>query len=69
MGIRGIPANYGGFEIFAEELALRLTKRGYRVTIYGRSNIINYKEKDNNFIDTDQTRPNEHAFFIRLYIR
>ncbi len=45
MGIRGIPANYGGFETFAEELAPRLVMRGHRVTVYGRSNIINYKGK------------------------
>lgn len=45
MGIRGIPANYGGFETFAEELAPRLVKRGHRVTVYGRLNIINYKGK------------------------
>ena len=45
MGIRGIPANYGGFETFAEELAPRLVKRGHQVTVYGRSNIINYKRK------------------------
>ncbi|RIK81935.1 hypothetical protein DCC62_01035, partial [candidate division KSB1 bacterium] len=29
MGIRGIPANYGGFETFAEHLATRLVKRGH----------------------------------------
>lgn len=40
MGIRGIPANYGGFETFAEELAPRLVKRGHQVTVYGRSNVI-----------------------------
>lgn len=45
MGIRGIPANYGGFETFAEELASRLVKKGHRVTVYVRSNIINYKGK------------------------
>lgn len=45
MGIRGIPANYGGFETFAEELAPRLVHRGHKVTVYGRSNIINYKDK------------------------
>jgi glycosyltransferase involved in cell wall biosynthesis len=45
MGIRGIPANYGGFETFAEKLAPRLVKRGHEVTVYGRSNIIDYKEK------------------------
>ncbi len=45
MGIRGIPANYGGFETFAEELSTRLVERGHQVTVYGRSNMINYKEK------------------------
>lgn len=45
MGFRGIPANYGGFETFVEELAPRLVKKGYGVTVYGRSNIIDYKEK------------------------
>jgi len=33
MGIRGIPANYGGFETFAEELAPRLVKKGYGVIV------------------------------------
>ena len=42
MGIRGIPACYGGFETLAEELAPRLVKRGHEVTVYGRSNIIDY---------------------------
>lgn len=45
MGIRGIPAQYGGFETFAEELSPRLVKKGHQVTVYGRSNIINYKGK------------------------
>lgn len=44
MGIRGIPANYGGFETFAEELAPRLVQRGHQVTVYGRSNMIRYAE-------------------------
>lgn len=42
MGIRGIPANYGGFETFAEEISHRLVQRGHQVTVYGRSNIIDY---------------------------
>jgi glycosyltransferase involved in cell wall biosynthesis len=45
MGIRGIPAKYGGFETFAEQLAPRLVKKGHHVVVYGRSNIIDYKEK------------------------
>jgi glycosyltransferase involved in cell wall biosynthesis len=40
MGTRGIPANYGGFETFAEELSHRLVERGHRVTVYGRSHFV-----------------------------
>jgi glycosyltransferase involved in cell wall biosynthesis len=35
-GTRGIPANYGGFETFAEELSTRLARRGHEVTVYCR---------------------------------
>ena len=45
MGIRGIPANYGGFETFAEYLAPRLVDLGHDVTVYGRSNNIKYKDQ------------------------
>jgi Glycosyltransferase len=37
IGTRGVPARYGGFETLAEQLALRLTDRGHRVTVYCRS--------------------------------
>ncbi|HSR50630.1 MAG TPA: DUF1972 domain-containing protein [Acidobacteriota bacterium] len=40
LGTRGIPANYGGFETFAEELSKRLVQRGHRVTVYGRSHYV-----------------------------
>ncbi len=42
LGTRGIPANYGGFETFAEELSTRLATRGHEVWVYGRSNNIKY---------------------------
>lgn len=31
---RGIPAKYGGFETFAQELSIRLVQRGYEVEVY-----------------------------------
>lgn len=34
LGTRGIPAKHGGFETFAERLALYLTERGWEVTVY-----------------------------------
>lgn len=43
-GTRGIPACYGGFETFAEELASRLALRGHQVTVYGRRHVIDYDQ-------------------------
>ena len=40
LGIRGVPANYGGFETFAEEFGKRLVQRGHDVTVYGRDRSI-----------------------------
>ncbi len=34
LGIRGLPAAHGGFETFAEYLALYLRDRGWKVTVY-----------------------------------
>jgi glycosyltransferase involved in cell wall biosynthesis len=36
LGTRGIPARYGGFETFAEELSVRLVARGHEVIVYCR---------------------------------
>ena len=40
LGTRGVPARYGGFETFAEELGRRLAERGHSVTVYGRRGLI-----------------------------
>lgn len=40
LGTRGIPANYGGFETFAEKLSTRLAARGHEVTVYCRSHYV-----------------------------
>jgi glycosyltransferase involved in cell wall biosynthesis len=40
LGTRGVPANYGGFETFAEELGRRLVADGHDVTVYGRNSSI-----------------------------
>jgi protein involved in polysaccharide export with SLBB domain/glycosyltransferase involved in cell wall biosynthesis len=34
LGIRGIPAAHGGFETFAEKLALHMVEQGWEVTVY-----------------------------------
>ncbi len=41
-GIRGVPACYGGFETFAEELGSRLATRGHTVIVYGRKHVIQH---------------------------
>ncbi|ADN08335.1 DUF1972 domain-containing protein [Sulfurimonas autotrophica] len=43
LGTRGIPNNYGGFEQFAEHLAVALVKRKHEVTVYNSHNH-SYKE-------------------------
>lgn len=45
MGIRGVPANYSGFETFVEEFGSRLAEKGHCVTVYNRANWVKYKEK------------------------
>jgi glycosyltransferase involved in cell wall biosynthesis len=40
IGTRGIPANYGGFETFAEECAAGLVARGHQITVYCRSHYV-----------------------------
>jgi len=37
LGCQGIPAHYGGFETFAEQLAVRLVARGHQVTVYAEA--------------------------------
>lgn len=34
LGVRGVPAQHGGFETFAEKLSLFLVARGWEVTVY-----------------------------------
>jgi len=36
LGTRGIPARYGGFETFAEQISRHLAARGHHVTVYCR---------------------------------
>jgi glycosyltransferase involved in cell wall biosynthesis len=38
VGTRGIPAKYGGFETFAEEVSIRLVNLGFIVEVYGETN-------------------------------
>lgn len=39
LGTRGVPANHGGFETFAERYALFLAERGWRVSVYCQEDV------------------------------
>lgn len=36
VGLKGIPAKWGGIEVYVEEVAKRLVQKGHRVTVYSR---------------------------------
>ncbi len=44
LGTRGLPANYGGFETFAEEISKQFLLLGHQVTVYGRKRFGEKKE-------------------------
>src|SRR5437773_3801593 len=44
LGTRGVPANSGGFETFAEHLSTRLAARGHDVTVYCRAHYISPRQ-------------------------
>ena len=44
LGTRGIPACYGGFETFAEELSVRLAQREHQVSVYCRTNSVTTRD-------------------------
>lgn len=53
IGTRGIPAKYGGFETFAQELSIRLVERGVGITVY---------------CDKGEVQPSEYKGVKLLYI-
>src|SRR5258708_14854394 len=52
LGTRGVPAAKGGFETFAEKLALHMRDRGWNVTVYCQRDISNGSPPDGT-IDVD----------------
>lgn len=46
LGTRGIPAEHGGFETFAQRLALYLIKRNWEVTVYCQTEKLNLPSKN-----------------------
>ena len=60
LGTRGIPARYGGFETFAEELSTRLVERGHSVTVYCRER---YREASYRGVDLQYLPTIRHKYF------
>ena len=75
LGTRGIPARYGGFETFAEELSTRLAKNRYNITVYCRNK--NTKKKFDYYrgvklvnlpcLEGKYTNTLSHAFLSNLH--
>ena len=61
-GTRGIPACYGGFETFAEELSTRLVERGHSVRVYGRSHVIDYSESSYKGVEIELLSAPKHKY-------
>jgi glycosyltransferase involved in cell wall biosynthesis len=73
LGTRGIPANYGGFETFAEELSIGLAGRGHAVTVYCRdhSNQQTYRGVRLQYLPTIRHKYLDtiaHTFFSTLHL-
>jgi Domain of unknown function (DUF1972)/Polysaccharide biosynthesis/export protein/SLBB domain len=53
LGTRGVPAAHGGFETFAEKLALHMVDRGWHVTVYCQRDVAIHSPLDGQ-MDIDQ---------------
>ncbi len=63
LGTRGIPANYGGFETFAEQLGTRLAARDHEVTVYGRKHYSTSRERSYNGVKLVILPTIRHKYF------
>jgi glycosyltransferase involved in cell wall biosynthesis len=64
LGTRGIPARYGGFETFAEELSTRLVQRGHSMLVYTRefSSMEEYRGVELKYLPTIR-----HKYFDTIF--
>jgi glycosyltransferase involved in cell wall biosynthesis len=63
LGTRGIPANYGGFETFAEHLSTRLAARGHDVTVYCRAHYVSPRELEFQGVNLKVLPTIRHKYF------
>lgn len=62
-GTRGIPACYGGFETFAEELATRLVPKGFHMVVYARKHFIKDNIKEYKGVEIRILSAPRHKYF------
>src|SRR6266849_1020227 len=63
LGTRGIPANYGGFETFAEHLSTRLVARGHDVTVYCRAHYVSPRQLEYHGVHLKVLPTIRHKYF------
>ena len=63
LGTRGVPASYGGFETFAEQLATRLVTRGHDVTVYCRSHYVSPRQLEYRGVRLEVLPTIRHKYF------
>lgn len=63
LGTRGIPASYGGFETFAEQLSTRLVARGHDVTVYCRSHYVSPRQLEYKGVNLKVLPTLRHKYF------
>lgn len=68
LGTRGIPAEHGGFETFAEELGKRLVRRGAATLVVGDSNL-SYSESVFEGVDIAKTDAHKPANPLQFYFQ
>ena len=63
LGTRGIPASYGGFETFAEQLSTRLVARGHDVTVYCRAHYVSPRQLEHRGVKLKVLPTLRHKYF------
>ena len=66
LGTRGIPANYGGFETFAQALAPRLVRRGHEATVYCRAQYVDPAHREFEGVRLQQAPTIRHKYCPEL---
>jgi glycosyltransferase involved in cell wall biosynthesis len=63
LGTRGVPASYGGFETFAEQLSTRLVARGHEVTVYCRAHYVSPRQLEYHGVRLEVLPTIRHKYF------